>query len=160
MDYVALKALHISAVTLSFCGFVARGMGVLRGVTLGQASGHTQGGRSGRYGVVGFGYWHACRYTCLALGASLGAGEDCCAGGLYRAWGRGVATCAGGRPAAADARSAPLLGGCDGRVRLHCFGGFDEESVGGGGVVRTSWLIEGRHAARQWRPVTLDRQTR
>jgi uncharacterized membrane protein SirB2 len=31
VDYVALKVLHISAVTLSFCGFVARGIGVLSG---------------------------------------------------------------------------------------------------------------------------------
>lgn len=33
MDYIALKVLHISAVTVSFCGFVARGIGVLRGST-------------------------------------------------------------------------------------------------------------------------------
>lgn len=31
MDYITLKLLHISAVTVSFCGFVARGIGVLRG---------------------------------------------------------------------------------------------------------------------------------
>ncbi|HEY6927867.1 MAG TPA: SirB2 family protein [Steroidobacteraceae bacterium] len=31
MDYIALKMLHISAVMVSFCGFVARGIGVLRG---------------------------------------------------------------------------------------------------------------------------------
>ena len=31
MDYIALKVIHVSAVTLSFCGFVARGVGVLRG---------------------------------------------------------------------------------------------------------------------------------
>jgi uncharacterized membrane protein SirB2 len=31
VDYLALKLLHISAVTVSFCGFVARGIGVLRG---------------------------------------------------------------------------------------------------------------------------------
>ena len=31
MDYVALKVVHVSAVTVSFCGFVARGIGVLRG---------------------------------------------------------------------------------------------------------------------------------
>jgi uncharacterized membrane protein SirB2 len=31
VDYIALKVLHISAVTLSFCGFVARGIGVLSG---------------------------------------------------------------------------------------------------------------------------------
>lgn len=31
MDYIALKVVHISAVTVSFCGFVARGIGVLRG---------------------------------------------------------------------------------------------------------------------------------
>jgi len=31
VDYIALKVLHVSAVTVSFCGFVARGIGVLRG---------------------------------------------------------------------------------------------------------------------------------
>ena len=31
MDYIALKVIHVSAVTVSFCGFVARGIGVLRG---------------------------------------------------------------------------------------------------------------------------------
>ena len=31
MDYIALKVVHVSAVTVSFCGFVARGIGVLRG---------------------------------------------------------------------------------------------------------------------------------
>jgi uncharacterized membrane protein SirB2 len=31
VDYLALKVLHISAVTVSFSGFVARGIGVLRG---------------------------------------------------------------------------------------------------------------------------------
>lgn len=33
MDYIALKMVHISAVTVSFCGFVARGVGVLRGAS-------------------------------------------------------------------------------------------------------------------------------
>ncbi len=33
MDYIALKVVHISAVTVSFCGFVARGIGVLRGAS-------------------------------------------------------------------------------------------------------------------------------
>jgi len=31
VDYIALKVIHVSAVTVSFCGFVARGIGVLRG---------------------------------------------------------------------------------------------------------------------------------
>ena len=31
MDYVALKVVHVSAVTVSLCGFEARGIGVLRG---------------------------------------------------------------------------------------------------------------------------------
>jgi uncharacterized membrane protein SirB2 len=31
VDYIALKVLHISAVTVSFCGFVTRGVGVLQG---------------------------------------------------------------------------------------------------------------------------------
>lgn len=31
MDYLTLKVLHVSAVIVSFCGFVARGIGVLRG---------------------------------------------------------------------------------------------------------------------------------
>jgi uncharacterized membrane protein SirB2 len=31
VDYTALKVLHVSAVTVSFCGFVARGIGVLQG---------------------------------------------------------------------------------------------------------------------------------
>ena len=31
MDYLTLKWIHVSAVTLSFCGFVTRGVGALRG---------------------------------------------------------------------------------------------------------------------------------
>jgi uncharacterized membrane protein SirB2 len=31
VDYITLKVLHISAVTVSFCGFVVRGIGGLRG---------------------------------------------------------------------------------------------------------------------------------
>ena len=31
VDYITLKLIHISAVTLSFCGFVVRGVGVLQG---------------------------------------------------------------------------------------------------------------------------------
>jgi len=31
VDYLTLKWIHVSAVTLSFCGFVTRGVGALRG---------------------------------------------------------------------------------------------------------------------------------
>jgi uncharacterized membrane protein SirB2 len=31
VDYVTLKVIHVSAVTLSFCGFFVRGVGTLRG---------------------------------------------------------------------------------------------------------------------------------
>jgi len=33
VDYIALKVLHVSAVTVSFCWFVARGIAVLRGAS-------------------------------------------------------------------------------------------------------------------------------
>jgi uncharacterized membrane protein SirB2 len=33
MGYAGLKLIHVSAVTLSFCGFAARGVGVLSGVS-------------------------------------------------------------------------------------------------------------------------------
>ena len=33
MDYSTLKWIHVSAVTLSFCGFTTRGIGAMRGAT-------------------------------------------------------------------------------------------------------------------------------
>lgn len=137
----------------------AGGGGVARR-TVGQASGHTQGGRFGGYGVVALGCRHAPGDTGVALGASLVAGEDCWTGGLYRAWDCGVASYATGKPAEADAHSASLLGGRAPRVRLHCFGGSDEEPVGRGGVVTTSQLMRREDAAGQRQSVTLNRQAR